>query len=154
MHLRHAGLGNHGERPPERSLVLAREAHDHVGGQVEIGEGLYAPEERGGVVPTAHRAEDTIVARLERNVQVAGSGRRLAQRPDELRLDVVDLDRREAKAGEPGSLPRLAHEARERVAGSPVAVAAEIDPGEYDLTVPLLHAAPDLAQDRLGRPAA
>ena len=105
-------------------------------------------------VAAAHRAEHAVVAGLERHVQVPADGRRLAQRGDELVVDVVDLDRGEAQPLEPRRRARLAHEARQAVAGRAVAVAAEVDPGEHDLAVALLDAAPDLGEHGVGAAAA
>ena len=105
-------------------------------------------------VAAAHRAQDVVVARLERHVQVAARGRRLAQRADELVVDVVDLDRGEAEPLEAGRRAGLADEPRQAVAGGAVAVAAEVDPGEDDLAVALRDAAADLAEHRLGGAAA
>ena len=73
-------------------------------------------------------------------MQVRRDGRRLAQRRDELVVDVVDLDRREAQAREPRRRAGLAHEARQVVARLAVAEAAEVDAGEDDLAVALLDA--------------
>src|SRR5436189_563540 len=85
---------------------------------------------------------------------MAGERRRLPQRGDELVVHVIDLDRGKAQPGEPGYLPRLAHEARKREAGLTVAVAAEVDPGQDDLAVALGDSAPDLAQHGGGAPTA
>ena len=67
---------------------------------------------------------------------------------------MVDLDRGEAEALEPGRRTRLAHEPRQAVAGGAVAVAAEVDPGENDLAVTLRDAATDLAEHGVGGAAA
>src|SRR5205823_12274905 len=61
-------------------------------------------------------------------------------------VDVVDLDRRQPQAVETGHRPDLAHEPRQLVAGLAVAVAAEVDAREDDLTVPLLDAATDFVE--------
>ena len=105
-------------------------------------------------VAAAHRAQDAVVARLERHVQVAARGGRLAQRADELVVDVVDLDRREAEPLEPGRRAGLPDEPRQAIARGPVAVAAEVDPGQDDLAVALSDAAADLAEHGVGRAAA
>ena len=109
---------------------------------------------RADGVAAAHRAQDVVVARLERHVQVAARGRRLAQRADELVVDVVDLDRGEAESFEPRCRAGLPDEPRQAIAGGAVAVAAEVDPGEDDLAVALGDAAADLAEHGLGRAAA
>ena len=70
--------------------------------QVEVVERLEPAQIRRGRVAARHRAQDAVVARLQRDVQVPRDGRRLAQRGDELAVDVVDLDRGEAQAREPG----------------------------------------------------
>ena len=66
-------------------------------------------------------------------MEVARDVRRLAQRGDELAIDVVDLDRGQAQAREAGRLAGGADEPRERVARVPVAEAAEVDAREDDL---------------------
>ena len=104
-------------------------------------------------VPATHRAQHAIVPRLKRNVEVAGDGRRLAQRPDELVVHVVDLDRREPEPLQAGGRPHLSDEPRERVAGLTVAEAAEVDSREDDFPVALLDPPPHLAQHS-GRAAA
>src|SRR6266700_4979150 len=80
-------------------------------------------------------------------------GRSLAQRRDELAVDVVDLDRRQPQAVETGHRPNRAHEPRQLVAGRAVAVATEVDAGEDDLAVPLLDAAADLVEHGCRRAA-
>ena len=87
-------------------------------------------------------------------MQVPAHRRRLAQRGDQRVVHVVDLDRGEAEPLEPGRRSRLAHEARQVVAGGAVAVAAEVDPGQHDLAVALLDAAADLGEHRIGAAAA
>jgi hypothetical protein len=154
VHLRHGGVGDDAQRVCERGLVLAREADDDVGGEVEVAEGLEAAQEGGRLVAARHRAEDAVVARLQRHVQVLRHRGGLAQGGDELAVDVVDLDRREAQPGETGELAELANQPREPVAGLAVAVAAEIDAGEDDLAVVLRHAPPCLANDGRGRATA
>src|SRR5438552_11040974 len=72
--------------------------------------------------------------------------RGLAQSRDELAVDVVDLDRRQPQAVEAGHRPHFAHEPRELVPGFAVAVAAEVDPGEDDLTMTLVDAPTDLGE--------
>ena len=152
VHLRQARLRDDAQRVLERGLVLGREADDDVAREVEVvAQRLEPAEVRGGGVAAAHRAQDAVVARLERHVQVAARGRRLAQRADELVVDVVDLDRGEAQPLEPGRRARLADEPRQAVAGGAVAVAAEVDPGEDDLAVALRDAAADLAEHGFGR---
>ena len=77
-------------------------------------EPLEPAQVRRGRVAPAHRPQDAVVARLERHVQMPRDRRRLAQRCDQLRVHVVDLDRREAQPLEARRRARLAHEARER----------------------------------------
>ena len=145
------GALDRGERARERGVVLGREADDHVARQVElVRERLEPAEVGGGRVAASHRAQDAVVAGLERDVEVARGGRRLAQRGDERVAHVVDLDRAEPQAVEARRRADLAHEARQVVAGVAVAEAAEVDPGEDDLAVPLLDAATHLAQDGVG----
>ena len=87
------------ERPLEGGLVLGREADDHVGRQVEVpSSGLEPAHELRDRVAPAHRSQHPVVARLQRHVEVRRDGRRLAQRRDQLVVDVVDLDRGEPQA--------------------------------------------------------
>ena len=140
------------ERRRERGVVLGREADDHVAREVELaGERLEPAQVRVDGVAAPHRAQDAVVAGLERDVQVARDGRRLAQRGDERVVDVVDLDRAEPQPLEPGRRAGLADEPRQVVAGGAVAEAAEVDAGEHDLAVALRDAAPDLARARRRR---
>ena len=76
-------------------LVLGREADDHVGREVEVLERLDPRPELADRVAAPHRAQDVVVTRLQRDVQMAGDDRRLAHRLDQVGGDVVDLDRRE-----------------------------------------------------------
>ncbi len=105
-------------------------------------------------VAASHRLEHAVVARLERNVQVARNRRRLPHGGDEPVVEMIDLDGREPKPGQPGNGADRADQARQVVTGLAVAVAPEVDPREDDLAVPLRHAAPHLAEDGRSRPAA
>ncbi len=87
-------------------------------------------------------------------MQVRPDVRRLAQRRDELVVDVVDLDRRQAQALDPVDRAGCPDQPRERVAGLAVAEAAEVDAGEDDLAMALRDAGPDLAEDVVGAAAA
>src|SRR5690242_13346344 len=80
--------------------------------------------------------------------------RRLAKRADELVVDMVDLDRGEAEPREAGRGSGVAHEAREVVPGGAIAIAAEVDAREDNLTVSLVDSAVDLGEHGRGRPAA
>ena len=92
-------------------LVLGGEADDHVARQVELLlQRRQPPQVRGDRVAPAHRTQHAVVARLQRDVQMAAHRRRLAQRRDQRVVDVVDLDRREAQALEPGRRACRAHE--------------------------------------------
>src|SRR5438445_778917 len=91
-------------------------------------------------VAAAHRAEDAVVARLQRYMQVAARGRRLAERVDELVVDVVDLDRGETKPLEARCRSCLPDEPGQAIAGGAVAIAAQVDAGEDDLAVTLRDA--------------
>ena len=138
---------------PEGRVVLGREAHDHVGREVEIRERLELRQHLPDPVAAPHLAEDAIVARLQRHVQVRRHCRRLAQRGDELGIDVVDLDRREPQTLDALDRTRLADEPRQGEARVAIAKATEVDAGEHDLTVPLSDAAADLGQYRRGAAA-
>ena len=153
MHLRHTRGSEHTARLLEGLLVLGRKADDHVGRQVEVRERLESPEVgRGRVAPT-HGAQHAVVARLQRNVQVPGDGRRLPQRSHELVAHVVDLDRRQAQTLQTRRRADLAHEPRQRVAALTIAEAAEVDAREHDLPMALLDPSADLPQDRAGAAA-
>src|SRR3954469_17285419 len=80
--------------------------------------------------------------------------RRLAPRVDQLAVDVVHLDRRQAQERKSGNRADLPHEARKLVARVAVAVAAEVDPGEHDLAMSLLDAPARLGEHRGGGAAA
>ena len=86
-------------------------------------------------------------------MQVAGDGRRLAQRGEQLAVDVVHLDRGEPEARQARRRPPRGRAARacSRPRGRG---AAEVDARQHDLAVALLDAAPNLGEDRLRPPAA
>ena len=85
---------------------------------------------------------------------MTGDGRRLPERANKLFVHVVHLDRGETQTLQPGRGSRLADEPGKRVAALTIAEAPEVDPRQDDLSVPLLDPPPDLAEDRLGAPAA
>ena len=60
-------------------VVLGREADDHVGREIEVAERLDARTVLRDRVTPSHRAQHSVVTRLERNVQMARDDRRLAQ---------------------------------------------------------------------------
>src|SRR5206468_6388530 len=107
----------------------------------------------GGRIATAHRTQDAVVSRLQRDVEMVGGSRRFPQRRDELRAQVVDLDRGESQALDAGDGTRLTVEAGERVARSAVAKAAEIHAGQHDLALALRGPPSDLGEDRVRPPA-
>ena len=146
MDAREAGALDDVERARESVLVLAGEADDHVGGEVEVGERLELRDVLRRRVPPAHRAEDAVVSGLQRHVQMRRRDARLAQRGDEVVRQVVHLDRREPQALDPRQRARLADQSRQRVARLPIAEAAEVDTGEDDLAMALRDAALDLAE--------
>src|SRR5206468_8020413 len=96
------------------------------------------------------RPQDPVVAGLKGDMEVTCRRGRLPQRRHELRVDVVDLDGREPEAREPGDLADRTDEPGQRVAGSAVAVAAEVDAGEDDLLVALSNAPTGLVEHRGG----
>src|SRR5213082_2150879 len=73
-------------------------------------------------------------------------GRRLAQRIDESRAHVVDLDRREPESLEPRCLTGGTDEPRQVESLLTVAIAAEVDAREHDFAMPLRDAAGDLGE--------
>ena len=150
VHLRDPGVLDRAQRMRERGLVLRREADDHVARQVELArERRKAPKVRARRIAALHRAQHAVVSGLERHVQVARQRRRLAQRGDEVVVDVVDLDRAESQPLEPRRRAGFAHEPRQVEAGRPVAEAAEVDAGQDDLAVPLRDTPANLREYRL-----
>src|SRR6185436_1917958 len=105
-------------------------------------------------IATRHRAEHAVVTGLQWHVQVACQYGCLAQCRDELVVDVIDLDRREPQSCEIRNRSRLAEKASERVPGLAVPVAAQVDPGQHYLAMPLVDPAPDLGEHRPRGPAA
>ena len=67
---------------------------------------------------------------------------------------MVDLDRGQPQPGDARDASGLADQARERVPGGAVPVAAEVDPRQDDLAVPLIDAALDLGEHGRRGPAA
>ena len=153
MHLRHPELLDESQRPLERGVVLGGKADDDVCRQVDPVEPLEPARERGDGVAPAHRTQNAVVARLERDVEVRRHGRRLPERGGQLVVDVVHLDGREPEALDTRQRAGLANEPGEGVAGLAVAEAAEVDAGEDDLAVPLLDASADLREHGRGGPA-
>ena len=111
------------ERARPGGVVLGREADDHVAvdrdardGRPDVGR---RPRVVGRVVAAAHPVEHAVVARLERQVEVRHRPRRaVGPDPEQLVVDVLRLDRREAEpldrrlvedpADEPGERQRRA----------------------------------------------
>ena len=115
-------------------------------------ERLEPAQVRGGRVAPPHRARGrrsspdwSGTCRWLPTVGVSRSARH------ELVVDVVDLDRREAQPRAARHRADLANEARQRVASVAVAEAAEVDPGEDDLAVPLRDATAHLGEHGLPR---
>ena len=153
MHLGHPRRRYGTQRPGERALVLGGEADDHVGREVEVVETLDPLAELPDRVAAPHRAEDGVVAGLERDVEMRRHVRRLAHGGDQLGRDVVHLDRREPQPLEPVDRARRVNEAGEREPQLAIAEAPEIDTREDDLAVSLGDAASDLAQNGRRRAA-
>ena len=154
MHLRDSDRRHSRQRALECVVVLRRKADDHIRGEVELLERLEPRPVLADRVATAHRPEDVVVARLQRNVKVVRHDRRRAQRVDQFRGDVVDLDRREAKALEAFDRAYLPDQPGQREPCFTIAEAAEVDAGEHDLAVALCDATADLSQDCVRRAAA
>ena len=154
MHLRQP-RGAHGlERALEGCVVLGREADDHIGREVEVGERLQLAEVGLDRVAPRHCAQNGVVAGLERHVQVRADDRRLVQGRDEVVVDVVDLDRREPQALDALDRAGGADQAGQRHPGGAVAEATEVDAREDDLTMALGDAPADLSEHRVGAAAA
>ena len=154
MHLRDPGRLHGRHRIHERALVLGRESDDHVRREVEVLESLELRPVLPDGVPAAHRAEDPVVARLQRHVEMARGDRCLAHRRDQVGGDVVDLDRREPQALEAVDRACVADEPGQGHPGCAVAEAAEVDAGEHDLAMTLRRPAPDLGEHGVGGAAA
>src|SRR3954451_11945033 len=154
VHLREAGGLDGAQGLLERGVALGGEADDHVAREVELArERREATQIGGRGVAAAHCTQHAVVAGLERDVQVLADRPCLAQRRHERGAHVLDLDRAQPEPLEPLRLTRGAHEARQVVAGSAIAEAAEVDAGENDLAVALGDAPFDLCQHRIGAPA-
>ena len=104
VHLGDACSVDDSERTFERTLVLAREADDHVRREVEVGEALEPPQERRGVVAPAPSSGGRVVSRLERNVRRATVGvSRIAASSSALTWLTSSDDRR--RRASPGTAP-------------------------------------------------
>ena len=147
MHLRDAGVRHGSHRARERTVVLRREADDHVGREVEVLERLDPRTVLPDRVAPAHLPEDGVVTRLQGDVQVTRHDRRLAHGLDQVDRDVIDLDRGEAEPREALDLARRPDQPRQRQPGAAIAETAEIDAGEHDLSVALGDPSPDLCED-------
>jgi hypothetical protein len=103
-----------------------------------------SPSRSGG-----HRTQHAVVARLERDVQVARHGRRLAQSGEQRSVRWLTSIEDSRSRASPGVAPtsRISAAGRSRLA---VAVAAEVDPGEHDLAVALVDAAAHLGEHGIG----
>ncbi len=141
----------------ERRVRLGRESHDHVGGDVEIGQAVASPRHRLPValdgVGAAHVGQHGRVGRLQRDVHVAGDGRGVDHGLDESRRHVPRLDRRDAKPCEAVEPPDLPHEVGQITLAGGIAPGADVDAGEHQLRVPVLEPSTRVAQDRLARAA-
>ena len=126
------------ERPLERALVLGREADDHVGRQVEaVGERDAAQvraARRSGAPSRAGRRRRRTGAGRAGGATTVGVSRSAATSSSLRWLTSIDESRSRAS---PGVAPASRISRGEVVAGLAVAVAAEVDPGEHDLAVPL-----------------
>src|SRR5215211_5607904 len=120
MELRQPRLPCSRQRVLERELRLGGEADDYVRGQVEVVERLELAKVGRDVVAASHRLQNAVVARLQRDVQMLRDSRRLAQRLDQLRRDVVDLDRGEAQPLESRRGGDIANRARKQPRLTPV----------------------------------
>src|SRR5207248_9013322 len=121
--------------PLERRVVLRGKADDDVAGQVELAGERRKPAEicRRGVA-AAHRAQDPVVAGLQRYVQMPADDTGVAQRRDQLGRDVAHRDRAEAVALEALMRAAGANKPSQVISGVPAAVAAEVAARAYDLS--------------------
>ncbi len=144
-----------GERPAEGALFFGRKTDDDIAREVELpGQELEPTQVDGARVAPPHRAQHSVVARLERNMEVLRRRRGLPQRRDQRRIDVVDLDRAQPQPAQTLHRSRRAHQPGEVEPRRTVTKAAEVDPCQDDLAVTLLHATPDLAEHLPGATAA
>ena len=85
------------ERALEGCVVLAGKPDDHVGREIEARERLDLGEVLRDRVPPSHRPQHAVVARLERDVQVSRGAIGLHESFDEIRAQMIDLDRGQSK---------------------------------------------------------
>jgi hypothetical protein len=147
-------LANDVERAVECRVVLLRKPDDDVRREVEAGErGDLRQVLRGRVAPP-HRPQNDIVTGLERDVQMSGRAFGLHDCFDEIRAQMIDLDRGQPQPLDSGHRPRLAHKPRECVAGLAIAEATQVHTCEHDLPMTLRHAPANLREHALRTSAA
>ncbi len=95
----HAQLAAGGERLGEVVLVLAGESDDHVGGEAEIGDRVpqcvHGAMDGAATVPALHGAQHAIASALQWQMQVRREQAAGRKDLDELRRDLLELERRE-----------------------------------------------------------
>ena len=153
------------EGSPPGGVVLGREADDDVAVDRDARDrGSDAIDDRrvlGRDVAAAHPAEHAVVARLERQVDVGHRARRAVDPgPEQLVVDVLGLDRREAQPLDRGLVEDPPDEAGQRQRGARVGAAEaalgpaavvrpDVDPGQDDLAMTRAERAPDVLQHGL-----
>ena len=157
VHLAHRQILHHPGGAEKGGLVLAGEADDRVGGEVDAGQRLAGPQAglhvRGGVVGAAHGPQDARVAGLQRDVQVGCDDRRLGDGGQEPVVHGPRLDRGDPQADEPADRAHGAHEVRQGGAGGRVAIGPDVDARQHQLGVPLAQPPAGVAEHPLERPA-
>ena len=141
----------------ELLLRLSREAGDEVGRDADPGHRLaqsgHALEVRGGGVRAPHRGEDSVRARLQRQVDVLTDARQLGNRPHEVVREVFRVRRHEADSRDAAARVEQAQQRREvdgvsrSVAAQVEAVGVHVLAKESDLADPVGGERPDLGED-------
>ena len=143
----------------ERGVVLAGEPRDEIGPDRRVRQQLADHREalgcERGVVAPAHAAEDPVVRRLQRHVEVRADRRRRRHRAHQWLRHLVRIDGRQANATEPPLLDERVQQpdqidARVEVVPPP----AEVHAGEHDLVEATRRERIQLGEDGPGRQAA
>ncbi len=157
-----------GNRAIPGRVVLGRESDDHVGVDRGTGDGRAdLPHDAGverGVVAASHPAQDAVVARLQRQVEMREAAPRPIDHPgvEQGVIHVLRLDRREPDPfdiglrkdppDQAGQRQRAAAMGPARARFRPAAVVrADVDPGQDDLAVTGRERAADVGEHGGGR---
>src|ERR1700716_1269931 len=137
MHAAQPGIRGDRLGVGEIGIGLAREANDDVGGHRDVG-GLRAQRaDQVEVIVTSveatHPLQHTVAAGLQRDVQVPAKSRGRGQL-DQLRREVVGVDRAEAQACRCDRLQQPRNEGREG-RSAVAAEGAQVHAGQHDLSI-------------------